>query len=114
MHVDIGMYVCGMFDRLCLRVSANMRSESSHGRHAPTYAHTSTHASAVRVCRHNLLPQSAAAAAAAGGSNKLFSNFEARLGPKRGASQPVGAVSFEPYGRRFDITLGNRVRGGGD
>lgn len=44
-----------------------------------------------------------------GGSNKLFSNFEARPGPQRGASQPVGAVSFEPYGRRFDITQGNRV-----
>jgi primary-amine oxidase len=39
----------------------------------------------------------------------MYSNFEARPGNKRGASQPVGAVSFEPYGRRFSIEVGNRV-----
>lgn len=41
--------------------------------------------------------------------NRLYSNFEARPGAKRGATQPVGAVPFEPYGRRFSISEGNKV-----
>jgi len=45
----------------------------------------------------------------AGGPNRLYSNFEARPGAKRAATQPVGAVSYEPYGRRFTITDGNKV-----
>jgi hypothetical protein len=34
------------------------------------------------------------------GAAKLFSNFMPRPGPKRGEKQPVGPISFEPYGRR--------------
>jgi hypothetical protein len=34
------------------------------------------------------------------GAAKLYSNFEPRPGPKRGADQPVGPVAYEPYGRR--------------
>uniref|UniRef100_A0A383VT45 Amine oxidase n=1 Tax=Tetradesmus obliquus TaxID=3088 RepID=A0A383VT45_TETOB len=43
------------------------------------------------------------------GAAKLYSNFEARPGPKRGADQPVGPVAYEPYGRRFSVGQNNRV-----
>uniref|UniRef100_A0A383WJJ4 Amine oxidase n=1 Tax=Tetradesmus obliquus TaxID=3088 RepID=A0A383WJJ4_TETOB len=44
------------------------------------------------------------------GAAKLFSNFMQRPGPRRGEKQPVGPISFEPYGRRFSIAQGNRVK----
>jgi hypothetical protein len=43
------------------------------------------------------------------GAQKLYSGFKPRPGPKRGADQPVGPISYEPYGRRFSITRGNKV-----
>eukprot|EP00882_Tetradesmus_deserticola_P006545 GHRQ01006887.1.p1 GENE.GHRQ01006887.1~~GHRQ01006887.1.p1 ORF type:complete len:732 (+),score=281.45 GHRQ01006887.1:152-2347(+) len=44
------------------------------------------------------------------GAAKLYSNFLPRPGPKRGEKQPVGPLAFEPYGRRFSIAQGNRVK----
>lgn len=42
------------------------------------------------------------------GTEALYSNFKRRPGNIRGATQPIGPIQFEPYGRRFSI-VGNKI-----
>ena len=42
-------------------------------------------------------------------TEQLYSGYRKRPGPQRGASQPIGPLPYEPYGRRFTVTQGNRV-----